>query len=262
MWRMRHSRAVIRLSGHLAVAAALLAPAPAAARTGLFERVVILGASVSAGEKAPSPGLLLARHIGTPAAHIYTFAHGGSPSSRHLHSLDAVAAANPTLIVAVDLFYHDFAFSLFLSEGKKRYIRDYIARLHATGAVVVVGNIPSLVLLRHEHVNEYLDELAAGFPRLVLLDVRHLIEGLDPPGMHVRTARGEVTLQREDVFADRVHPNLLGSVLVANHILERLEQRYPGGFPGAGPIPLPLPERLAAPNASANASAAPHGPGR
>lgn len=251
MRRMRHSRRVIRHTGAMGVLFcfslsagaenAAIAPAP-----GLFERVAIVGASVSAGEKAPSPGLLLARHMGTRPADIFTFAKGGAPSGRLLSSLNAIAAARPTLIVAVDLFYHDFAFSLFLSDAKKRYVRDYIARLHGTGAVMVLGNVPGLVLLRHDHVNRYLDELAAEFPRLVLLDVNHLIEGLEPHGMVVRAGREEVTLRRRDVFADRVHPNLLGSTLVANHILERLEQRYPDRLRHTGPLPLPLPQRIAA----------------
>lgn len=214
--------------------------APAAGSRGLFDRVVIVGASVSANQRAPSPGLLLARHMSVPETRIFTFAEGGAPSARHLGFLDNIARLRPSLIVALDLFYHDFKASLFLSASRKRYLRDYVARLHATGAVVVLGNLPGLVLLRHEHVNHYLDELAAEFPNLVLLDVRHLIEGLEPAGMLVRDGGRELTLGKQDLFADRVHPNLLGSTLVANHILERLAQRYPGRLDRRGPLPLPL----------------------
>lgn len=205
---------------------------------GLFERVVILGASVSANEKAPSPGLLLARHMGTPPERIFTFAEGGAPSGSHLRSLDDVARLHPTIIIALDLFYHDFKASLFLTSARKRYIRDYVARLDATGAVVLLGNLPSLVLLRHEHVNRYLEELAAEFPKLMLLDVRHLIDGLESSGMLVRTETGDVYLRKHDVFADRVHPNVLGSSLMANYMIERISQRYPGRIPSTTRLPL------------------------
>lgn len=241
--RMAHDRRLRGYLGEVAAftpAAARAAAPPAPRERGLFERVVIVGASVSANERAPSPGLLLARHMGVPEERVSIFAEGGAPSGRHLGFLDNIARLRPTLIVALDLFYHDFKASLFLTRSRKRYLRDYVARLHATGAVVVLGNLPGLVLLRHEHVNEYLDELAAEFPNLVLLDVRHLIDGLEPDGMLVRDGAREVTLAREDVFADRVHPNLLGSTVMANYMLERLEQRYPGRLARNGPLPLPV----------------------
>ncbi|HWQ56882.1 MAG TPA: SGNH/GDSL hydrolase family protein [Bryobacteraceae bacterium] len=213
-------------------------PAARAEASGLFERVVIIGASVSANEKAPSPGLLLARHMGTPPESIFTFAEGGAPSGSHLRQLDQVARLNPTIIIAVDLFYHGFKASLFLTSARKRYIRDYVARLDATGAVVLLGNLPSLVLLRHEHVNRYLEELAGEFPRLMLLDVRHLIDGLEPSGMLVHTEAGDVFLRKHDVFADRVHPNVRGSSLMANYMMERISQRYPGRIPSTARLPL------------------------
>lgn len=231
----------------LLVVFCLALPASAAStqqERGLFESVVILGASVSANERAPSPGLLLARHMGVAEERIFIFAEGGAPSARHLGLLDRIERLRPTLIVALDLFYHDFKASLFLTGKKKRYLRDYIARLHSTGAVVALGNLPGLVLLRHEHVNRYLDELAAEFPNLIVLDVRHLIDGLEPYGMLVRNGTGQVRLTRKDVFADRVHPNLLGSTVMANYILERLEQRYPARLVSNGPLPLPIDKTL------------------
>jgi hypothetical protein len=218
-------------------------PAPS---LGLFDRVVIMGASVSAGERGPSPGLLLARHMGAPLHRIFTFAEGGAPSDRHLEYLDDVARLRPSLILALDLFYHDFAVSLFLTNAKKRYLRNYVARLHATGALVVLGNLPPLVLLRHEHVNHYLEELTAEFPNLVVLDVRTLIESLEPSGMLVRSGGRTVLLRKQDVFADRLHPNLLGSTIVANFILQDLAQRFPHLVDRHDPIPLPLPERTGA----------------
>ncbi len=198
---------------------------------GLFERVVILGASVSASEKAPSPGWILARHLGTPEEKISVFAEGGAGSSRHLGRLDAIAKLRPTLIVALDLFYHDFKFSLFLTQAKKDYLRDYIRRLHDTGAVVVLGNIPGLVLLRYEHANRYLETLLPDFPYLVLIDARTWFDRLNEDGVAVRADGDEVLLRRRDVFADREHINPLGSALVANIILEELRGRFPGRIP-------------------------------
>jgi hypothetical protein len=206
---------------------------------GLFDRVVILGASVSAGEKAPSPGLLLARHMATPEEQIFTFAQGGAASDRHRGFLDNIAALRPTLIVALDLFYHDFKASLFLTESRKQYLRDYVASLHNTGALVVLGSIPDLVLLRHEHVNRYLDQLAGEFPNLLLVDVQRQLDALDD-GMAVRIGREKVVLKHQDVFADRVHPNRLGSTLMANHILDLLRDRLPSRVELREAAPLPI----------------------
>jgi hypothetical protein len=208
----------------------------------LFDRVVILGASVSADERAPSPGYLLSRHLGTPAERIHTFAAGGASSSRHLPFLDNIARLQPTLILALDLFYHDFKASLFLTEAKKKYIRDYIARLHDTGAVVVVGNVPPLVLLRHHHVNRYLEELAAEFPNLALVDVDTLLHAVEKGGFPLTHDGQTIRLTKDDLFADRVHPNLLGSTIMANLLQEALRGRFPQRWPlQALPLPWPLP---------------------
>jgi hypothetical protein len=209
-----------------------------AAAPGLFDRVVLLGASVSAGEKAPSPGWLLARHMGTPESAIHTFAEGGAPSSRHLGLLDNIAQLRPTLIIALDLFFHDFQASLFLTDSRRQQVHDYIRRLHDTGAVVLLGNIPNLVLLRHEHVNRYLASLTEEFPRLLLMDVRSLFERAEK-GFPVAGCGEETALHRSDLFADRLHPNLLGSTLMANLLWERLREEYPDRLPETGPLALP-----------------------
>ncbi|MCW5980018.1 MAG: SGNH/GDSL hydrolase family protein [Bryobacteraceae bacterium] len=207
---------------------------------GLFDRVVILGASVSAGEKATSPGLLLARHMGTPEERIFTFAEGGAASEKHLGYLDNIGRLQPTLIVALDLFFHDFRASLYLSRSKKQYLREYLASLDQTGAAVMVGNIPSLVLLRYQHVNDYLEQLATEFPNLVLVDVQRLIDSLEH-GVPLRIAGEEILVKKQDVFADHVHPNLLGSTLLANYLLERLQTRFPELAAAGAPRLLPLP---------------------
>ncbi|MFH1574758.1 MAG: hypothetical protein ABIG68_12295 [Acidobacteriota bacterium] len=220
---------------HRAYAASLQAPE----RPGMFDRVVILGASVSASEKAPSPGWLLARHLGTGEENISVFAQGGAESDDHLPFLDNIESMHPTIIIALDLFYHDFKLSLLLTQSRKDYLRKYIERLHRTGAIVVLGNIPSLVLLRYDHVNEYLETLLPEFPNLVLLDTRTLFERLNAEGLPAKIGGREVHLQREDLFADREHVNSLGSALVANLILEYLRDRFPQRVPrGAGPIDL------------------------
>jgi hypothetical protein len=220
-------------------------PSPSDRKEGLFERVVILGASVSSSEKATSPGLLLARHMGTPEDRIMVIAEGGAESDRHLGYLDNIAKFRPSLIIAVDLFYHDFKASLFLSESRREYLRDYIQRLHATGAVVVIGGVPPQVLLRHEHVNRYLESLAPEFPRLILLDSEALMNRLERGELRVTHEGRTFGLTREDVFADRVHLNKLGSAYLANHILERLREAFPEDevVHRAGlPLPLEAPE--------------------
>jgi len=212
---------------------------------GLFDRVVIFGASVSAEEKAPSPGRILAQHMGTPERQVLVFAHGGADSRRLAAFVDRITAARPTLIVAVDLFFHDFKFSLWLSEQDRRYLRDYIGRLQQTGAVLVLGNIPPQVFLRYRHVNRYLEQLEREFPRLVLIDLEAAVHQLDGPGIEVTHGGEPVVLFRRDVFADRVHPNLAGTTLLADRILTRLWERFPAEFPRQGDgrpprIPLPL----------------------
>jgi hypothetical protein len=197
----------------------------------LFERVVVLGASVSASQQVRSPGWLLARHMGTPEPNIYVFAEGGSDSRDHFAQLDTIARLKPTLIVAIDLFYRDFKMSLFLSESRKKYLREYIARLHDTGAVVVLGNIPSLVLLRHDHVNRFLDGLLPDFPNLVLMNVRNLYDVLTNDGLRVSVAGRDLVLRKDDLFADREHLNHAGSALLANLIMQALNARFPERCP-------------------------------
>jgi hypothetical protein len=215
----------------------------------LFDRVVIFGASVSAEEKAPSPGRILARHMGTQEGEILVLARGGAASRELRPYLDRVVGARPTLIVAVDLFFHDFKFSLWLSERERLYLRDYIGRLQATGAVVVLGNIPPQVFLRHRHVNRYLAQLEREFPRLVVIDLEAAVRRLERGGLTVEHQGRQVLLRKQDVFADWVHPNHVGTTLLANLIRARLWERFPQEFPppGGNPhppgIPLPLPPR-------------------
>jgi hypothetical protein len=216
----------------------LSVPESPPAVAGLFDRVVILGASVSDGEKADSPGLLLVKQAGTPEERIHVFAEGGAASHRHEGLLDNIERLKPSLIIALDLFYHDFKISLFLRESKKEYLRDYIRRLHDTGAVVVIGNIPDLVLLRSEHANRYLEELAQEFPRLVLLDVRSLNDQAKAEGILVNAEGREMVLTRRDLFHDREHPNILGSTLLANFILESLRKSFPDRCPELPPLDL------------------------
>jgi hypothetical protein len=216
----------------------LAAAEPPAAVTGLFDRVVILGASVSDGQKADSPGLLLVKQAGTPEEGIHVFTKGGASSSQHAGLLDNIARLRPSLIIALDLFYHDFKISLFLRESKKEYLREYIRRLHDTGAVVVIGNIPDLVLLRSEHANRFLGELAEEFPRLVVLDVRALNDQAKGEGILVNAEGRDIVLTRRDLFHDREHPNILGSTLLANFILESLRKSFPDRCPDFPPLEL------------------------
>jgi hypothetical protein len=216
----------------------LAVPEPPAAVAGLFDRVVILGASVSDSEKADSPGLLLVRKAGTPEEQVHIFAKGGAASNYHEGLLDNIKRLKPSLIIALDLFYHDFKISLFLRESKKEYLRDYVRRLHDTGAVVVIGNIPDLVLLRSEHANRYLEELAQEFPRLVLLDVRALNDQAKSEGILVNAEGRDILLTRRDLFHDREHPNILGSTLLANFILDNLRKCFPDRCPDLPPLDL------------------------
>lgn len=215
----------------------------------LFDRVVIFGASVSAEEKAPSPGRILAQHMGTPETQVFVLARGGAASRELRPYLDRVVAARPTLVVAVDLFFHDFKFSLWLSESERRYLRDYIDRLQSTGAVVVLGNIPPQVFLRHRHVNRFLAQLEREFPRLVVIDLEAAVRRLERGEVIVEHQGRQVLLRKQDVFADWVHPNQVGTTLLANLILARLWERFPEEFPDptGNPhppgIPLPLPSR-------------------
>jgi hypothetical protein len=103
-----------------------------------------------------------------------------------------------------------------------------------------------LVLLRHEHVNRYLERLAAEFPNLLLVDVQRQLDALDQ-GKRVRIGDEEIVVRRHHVFADRVHPNALGSTLMANHLLELLQNRFPGRAELRDAAPLPL--HLARPTA-------------
>jgi lysophospholipase L1-like esterase len=108
------------------------------------------------------------------------------------------------------------------------------------------------VLLRHDHVNQYLESLKPDFPNLVLVEVRELIDKVEEEGFPVNINGSEVVLRKEDLFADRVHPNELGNTLMANLMLVQLRTLFPDCFAGEanetpGPLPLPaLPHSVSA----------------
>lgn len=204
----------------------------------LFARPLIIGASVSASFRAPSPGHLLAQRFGGSAL---SRAVPGAAGALQVARLDPAEAAAASAVVGLDLFFWDSR-------------RDCGAGLAAvdglfrkTGATpVVLGNIPSFGLPEagdgsscREQLNARLAAACSAAPDCALLDFDALWRRAVSPGIE----HGGRLLHLGDLLADGLHLGPDGSAAAAESLLRLLRGPRPVG---AAWVELPPPPALAA----------------
>jgi hypothetical protein len=186
-----------------------------AAAHALFARPLIIGASVSADFRAPSPGRLLTERSGGT---LTLLARSGATGASQVALLTPAALAGATSIVGLDLFFWDTR-------------RDCAAGLAAVdelftraGSVpVIVGNIPPLP---GDHdcraaLNARLAAACSAAPSCLLLDFDALYREAAGPGIELDGRR----LGLSDLLADGLHLNSDGSRVVAERLAARLRAR-------------------------------------
>jgi hypothetical protein len=205
------------------------APAPAeAALARAFRRPLILGASVSADYRAPSPGRLLARRFS--ALSVATVAWPGAHSSSILAALPDQTLDSATVVVAVDIFFWDAA-----RAGAARapeLVKAFFDRLGPRRLPLIVGTVPPLRLpygvAGSPATGESRDAFNAEIRRLCGLTAGCAVVDLDR--LYADAAAGRPLAdgrphRPESLTADGLHPNLEGSELIAAEILLAVARR-------------------------------------
>jgi hypothetical protein len=262
--------------GFALVAAALLAGGPAAqeaaplagrlaaqeaARPALLERVVVLGASGSAGfgVAGSMADALRATFVDEPGAvrdessSLFFL----DPLANGANSVERARAADPTLVVAADFLFW-FAYGLVNAEGKPlasdeerpALFEKGLALLADFGCPVVVGDLPDCsraigtMLLEAQvpapatlaALNARLAEWAKGRPKVVVLPLAESVERLfAAASANSETEPAELELggwtypAREAAALlfqpDELHPTLDGLALIAHHAARGLLER-------------------------------------
>lgn len=210
--------------------AAFLLPLSTFANQNSFNKILIIGASASADHSAPSPGKLFAEQANIPEENVYIHAKSGSKMEYHrqwvAENLDKI---QPDMIIAFDLFFHDFKFKTNFTDKDRANIDYFIERFLAVGQDVIVGNIVQFTPLGGARgANKYLNELAAKNDRLHIFQLHNLYMDLISFKGHHYTVNGDdFWVKKSDVLVDIIHPNLYGSQLMTNIIIDHLLTVHP-----------------------------------
>ncbi len=180
----------------------------------LFERPLILGASVSADWLAESPGKKLALRYTKPHL-IKTIAFGGRPGLQVLKNVSPSDLKDRTIIIGVDLFFWDSTFTN--ADASVKALNELVAQTKELEIPLVLGEIPELIPERQpciKPLNQALSKVANihGHCHLMLfnqlmhqiLEDGHLhIKGRDysipdlvPDGLHLGEIAGEFLADR------------------------------------------------------------------
>ncbi|HOB54122.1 MAG TPA: hypothetical protein PKG76_15530 [Acidobacteriota bacterium] len=135
----------------------------------LFERVVVLDSDEPVPPEV-SPGVLLARRAGTPAAEVVSLSGPGTDGADCQSLMAEIQALRPSLVVALELFDRHFPDPLEFSEDQRRRVDQLVRHLTNTGAIVAVGLLPDADAERPAPVNRYLLRIQGQFPNLLLLN--------------------------------------------------------------------------------------------
>ncbi|RYZ82998.1 MAG: SGNH/GDSL hydrolase family protein [Proteobacteria bacterium] len=175
----------------------------------IFERPLILGASVSGDYLTESPGKRLALRY-TKSDQIKVIARKGTPGKELLKSVSASAVKDRTVIVAMDLFFWD---SLAASPAESLKAMDRIVKLAREQNIpIVIGDVPALMPSRQTSVlaiNKQLKETCKDYPQCKILPLdailrktlsdgfivqdgkKHGLEALLPDGLHISKTASE-----------------------------------------------------------------------
>lgn len=198
-----------------------LAQAPDESRArALFSRPLIIGASVSAGARAESPGHLLARRFGGTAR---THAWPGATGAALLTGLADADMRGASAVVGLDLFFWDARRDC--GQGLAA-VDAFFARAAAAPVPVIVGNIPPLGMLAappdasacRERLNAAIAAACASSSGCVLLDLAAFYAEAAASGVVLDGRR----LGLRELLPDGLHPNADGSRAIAQRLLRAL----------------------------------------
>lgn len=195
----------------------------------LFERVLVIGASVSADAYAPSPGKLVAKQAQVPPESFVLRAKSGKKSEYHLKWIqNNLENVHPSIIFGLDLFEHDVKKSWFLDAKTKARVREIVERFCRTANQVYIGNtIPYGFYFAPAMLNRYLLDLQKEFPNLHIVCIDCIYSGLYGGGYDYNINGVHLKVTKKQVLKDDVHPNLFGSTLMANVLIQQIRQINP-----------------------------------
>ena len=190
-----------------------------------MESTLIIGASVSENFAAPSPGLLIAKAAEVPESNILIVAKSGKRSTYHK---DFLARQLPYLhfdyVFALDLFFHDFKWDRTPSAKKVDRMHRYIEILSRSANHVYLGTaVDYLNIGAAVEANESMRTIVAKYKNVHLLDMNKIFTALSGPYGYRYTLNGKnMVIRKEDILADHLHPNLNGTRLLANLLIEKI----------------------------------------
>lgn len=197
-------------------------PASAADRATLFERPLILGASVSANYLAESPGLKLAKRYWTAKQQIASRARSGAKGRDQVKGLGAADLRGYSAIIGVDLFYWDgrdlaYRWSDYFEDTcapSVQAAKRFLLAAPAAKVPTVLGNIP-LGNSCAKKLNEVLAQNCRAGNRCYVLDLASILSrlqrarGLDYQGKHYAL---------KELLPDGLHVSDVASSYLADQI--------------------------------------------
>lgn len=192
----------------------------------LFERVLVIGASISADAYAPSPGKLVAKQAQVAAGNLIVRAKSGKASDYHVKWIQTgFEQLKPSVVFGLDLFEHDVKTSMFLDKKTTNRVREIIDRLCRTSRQVYIGTtIPYGFYLGPFLLNKYLQDLTREYPNLHIVCVDCIYAGLYSGGYDYNVNGVHMKVTKKQALKDNVHPNLFGSTLMANILIQMIRQ--------------------------------------
>ena len=195
-----------------------------------FKKVLIIGASVSADYAAPSPGRYLAERAGIRPENLVIQAKNGKKSTFHMNWLEEnYSRANFDTVIAVDLFFHDYKWKNSLSNAEKQHVRSYLDKLLETAEDVILGNVISLFGSSDSKraINDFFNKLAAEDDRIHVIETDKLYDEIrSARGYHYNLNGQSFYVKKADAMSDIVHPNELGSQVIANLMIQKLLDKH------------------------------------
>lgn len=180
----------------------------------IFERPLILGASVSGDFLTASPGKRLSLRY-TDAANITTFAKNGRPGRETLSLIDDKKFQDRTVIIGVDLFFWDSLAKT--PEAALRAMDRLLTLAKEHNSWLIVGQIPRLMprmQVQAEVLNVRLQQACAEYSQCRILPLSQILQkviregGIEqggrhydlpyllPDGLHISTPASEYLADR------------------------------------------------------------------
>lgn len=185
----------------------------------LFERPLILGASVSADWLAQSPGKKLALRY-TELHQIKTIAFGGSPGLQVLKHLSEEDLSDRTIVIGVDLFFWDSTFPS--PEASMKALKKLVDQTAELDIPLVLGEIPELIPERQpglKSLNHALSKVSHAYPHCHLMLFNQLLHQILEEGhLHIKGRDYSIP----DLVPDGLHLGEIAGEFLADRLLSAI----------------------------------------